>query len=169
MTVRYREAYLDQNEEENTMMSNPIKVLKNRYEDLHPNEGCSSDDIEKIENSLDVHLPESFREIALFFRGGSLGGISHFSFIDEVTPNIIQETLRLRDSVNLPHEFIVLAEPPESLIAMDTVHSPSVIWFSAVEVANLPQKEFASPPDEWETYADFFGEFLTEEEEERDY
>lgn len=146
-------------------MSNHIEDLQNRYINLYPNEGCSSEEINKIESLLDATLPKSFREIASFFRGGYLGGISHFSFLDDVNPNIIQETLRLRDSVNLPDEFIVLAEPPESLIVMDTVNTPSVIWFNAVEISNLPQKTFTSPPDEWETYSDFFEEFLTEEEQ----
>ena len=53
--------------------------------------------------------------------------------------DIIDETIRLREAVNLPMRFIVLAEPPESLIVLDTKNIPSVIWFDTVDISRIEE------------------------------
>ena len=70
-----------------------------------------------------------------------------------------------RGSINLPLRVVVLAEPAESLIVMDTQSTPSIIWLDAVEVNKLDSRSFLSEPDEWSTYADFFAQLLNDEEE----
>lgn len=141
--------------------------LKRRYTTHYPGEGTTEKQLDEIEKALGIRLPKSFREISAFYSGGLLGGISHFAIPDDWEPNIKQETLRLRESTGLPSRFVVLAEPPESLIIMDTSGNPEVIWMDAADAANWADRALASPVDAWETYGAFFEELLAEEEEER--
>ncbi|ENQ3104991.1 SMI1/KNR4 family protein [Bacillus cereus] len=125
----------------------------------------TDEDLVKIEEKLNIKLPEDFCEIATFFSGGYLGGISNYSFSNvDNSLNIIDETIRLREVVHLPSRFIVLAEPPESLIVMDTLNNPAIIWFDGVGISGLEKNSFTSKPDEWRTYADYFEELLEEEQ-----
>lgn len=140
--------------------------LKKRYETLYSVEGIDHIQLDKIQRLLNIKLPTDFSKIALFYSGGHLGGISNYSFSDcDACTNIIHETIRLRDMVNLPERFIVLAEPPASLILMDTVENPAIIWLDAVEVSKLQDKSFEVKPDEWKTYEAYFSELLEEEEQ----
>ncbi|MCL2224346.1 MAG: hypothetical protein FWB96_05205 [Defluviitaleaceae bacterium] len=59
-----------------------------------------------------------------------------------------------------------LAEPPESIVVMDTQNIPSIVWCDAVEVSKLDNKSFISSPDEWSTFTDYFAERLATAEEE---
>ena len=145
-----------------------IPELRAKYESLLPIDGIDKEAISGIQLNLNVCLPKDFCEIASFYSGGLLGGISNYSFTkaDDST-NIIDETIRLRKSINLPLRFVVLAEPAESLIVMDTQNTPSIIWFDAVENSKLDNKSFLSKPNEWNTYTEFFAELLEDEEEEQ--
>lgn len=142
--------------------------MKKRYEALYSDDGINNEELIEIEKMLEIELPENFCEVSTFFSGGYLGSISNYSFSRVGNSlNIIDETIRLREFVNLPTRFVVLAEPSESLIVMDTKNTPSVIWFDAVEISELEKKSFTSKPDEWETYADYFNAQLEGEEEEQ--
>lgn len=146
-------------------MNKEIIKMKRRYEVLYPLDGIDNKELLEIERKLTIKLPESFCEIATFFSGGLLGDISNYSFTSvNNSPNIIDETIRLREAVNLPMRFIVLAEPPESLIVLDTKNIPAVIWFDAVDISRIEGKSFITKPDEWDSYADYFEELLEEEE-----
>ncbi|WP_424236963.1 SMI1/KNR4 family protein [Bhargavaea ginsengi] len=145
-----------------------MEQLIKRYRALYPLEGTSGIELKNIENNLDIKLPDDFKEIAQFYSGGLLGGISHFSISDEDDPTIAGETLRLRQQIGLPRKYVVLAEPPSSLIVMDTAGTPAVIWVDATDAEHLGKRALAIPPDEWATYRDFFEALLDEEEEERE-
>jgi len=145
-----------------------VQELRQKYERLLPVDGIDQEAIKGIQATLNICLPEDFRKIASFYSGGFLGGISNYSFTNSGNSiNMIDETIRLRNSINLPLRFVVLAEPAESLIVMDTQNTPSVIWCDAVEVSKLDDKSFLSKPDEWNTYAEFFAQLLEDEEEEQ--
>ncbi|APC40582.1 SMI1/KNR4 family protein [Clostridium estertheticum] len=143
-----------------------IKELKERYLNLQPSDGVDNEVLANIQKTLNVKLPEDFYEIASFYSGGYLGGISNYSFSsnDDET-NIINETIRLRNTVNLPLRYIVLSEPPESIIVMDTENIPSIMWCDAIEVTKLNDKSFISKPDEWDNYSDYFAQLIEDEEE----
>lgn len=145
-----------------------MEQLIKRYRTLYPLEGTSGIKLMNIENKLDMKLHDDFKEIAQFYSGGLLGGISHFSISDKAEPNITRETLRLRQQSDLPHEYVVLAEPPSSLIVMNTAGTPAVLWVDATDAEHLGKRALVTPPDEWATYRDFFESLLDEEEEERD-
>jgi hypothetical protein len=145
-----------------------MEQLTKRYRALYPLEGTSAIELKIIENKLDIKLPDDFKEIAQFYSGGLLGGISHFSISDEADPTITGETLRLRQQIGLLHKYVVLAEPPSSLIVMDTAGTPAVLWVDATDAEHLGKRALATPPDEWASYRDFFESLLDEEEEERE-
>ena len=146
-----------------------INELRAKYESLTTLNGIDEGILNEIQTRLNVRLPEVFCEITTFFGGGLLGGISSHSFSILNSPNIIDETIRLRNVVDLPLRYVVLAEPDESLVVMDTQSTPSIIWCDAVEVHALREGSFVSKPDEWNTYTEFFSQLLEDEEEEQKY
>ena len=146
---------------------NEIEELRERFLQLQESDGISELDLNKIEEKLEVKLPLDFRKISMFYSGGYLGGISNYSFIDDGNNfNIVDETIRLRREIGLPKRFIVLAEPPESIIVMDTENVQSIIWCDSVEVDKLENKSFITKPDEWNSYSEYFGQLIEDEEDE---
>lgn len=147
-----------------------ISKLRERYIALFGEEGAG-DAIRRIEDRLGVGLPSDFKDVAKFYSGGLLGGISHNAIACEGNATtIVGETERLRQATRVPERFVVLAEPPESLIVLDTqppAGKPAVIWLDAIDVTRLETASFLSPPDSWQSYADFFSTLLDDEEEER--
>lgn len=138
--------------------------LKKRYLELKKENGVDNQAIERIEKNLGITLPNDFKEISLFYNGGSLGAVDNYSFDQGKWDNIIDETKRLRAIVNLPKKFIVLAEPPESIIVMNTEDEPSIIWCDSTDIYNLKTKSYVGNPDAWSDYSDFFDELLLDEE-----
>lgn len=144
-----------------------IEELKERFLQLQESDGIGELDLNEIERTLDIKLPLDFRQIAMFYSGGYLGGISNYSFSNkDNSTNIIEETNRLRRDINLPQRFVVLAEPSESIIVMDTENTPSIIWCDSVEVDKLDNKSFIIKPDEWNSYSEYFGQLIEDEEDE---
>lgn len=138
--------------------------LKERYLKIADKDGINEQEFENIEYALDITLPDDFKKISGFFGGGCLGSVENYSFAHGKWNNIIDETKRLRETVKLPHRFVVLAEPPESLILMDVESKPSVIWCDSADIYNLESKSYIRDPDTWENYSDFFSELLSDEE-----
>ena len=147
---------------------NTIPSIKERYNLLFPDDSITLDTPTIIEQRLQVTLPDDFKEIASFFNGGLIGGISIFSYDQMMPTNIIEETLRLREGVQFPHSFLFLAEPAGSMIVLDTAKSPSVIWCDSIDVYSLHNGSFQIVPDIWNTFSDFFDYLLNQEEEERE-
>lgn len=144
-----------------------IAELKKKYIALYGAEGCAAEELLRVEDALNVQLPDDFKMISEFYSGGLLGGISHHHLAthSEAT-NIIQETLQIRDAIGLNKAFIILAEPSGSLILLDVRGNPSVIWCDAVEADSLNSMEFVNEPDAWESYASFFSYLMSQEGEE---
>lgn len=146
---------------------NPIQSIKKRYDLLFTDDVIAPQAVARIEQQLQLQLPDDFKEIASFYNGGLLGGISIFSYNDH-HPNLIEETLRLRKDIQLPHSFLFLAEPAESMIVLDTAQTPAVIWCDSIDVHQLHNRSFQIAPDTWNTFSDFFEYLLTQEEEEQE-
>ena len=144
-----------------------MQKLQERFLLLQKSDGIMDTELDEIQKVLNVELPMDFRNIATFFSGGYLGGISNFTFsMVDGDFNLITQTMEFRKTVKLLNRFIVLAEPPESIIVMDTENSPSIIWCDAVEVDKLGRNEFIAQPDEWESYLDYFTQLVEDEEDE---
>ncbi len=141
-----------------------IEELRNRYVDLFGLEPTECSGLDLIETELGVELPEDFKNVMKFYSGGMLGGISHNSLA-----TIMKETKRLRGAVGLPHSFVVLAEPPVSLIVLNTKRATNqvVIWCDGVDVSRLGTRRQMHNPQTWESYAEFFRFLIDTEEQER--
>jgi len=146
-----------------------LKELEARYTALYPSEPTDPRILSGIEKTLEVELPEDFKAVARFYRGGFLGGKSHHAMaLGGPATNVVQETERLRQSISLPRHFIVLAEPAAGLIVMDTRKDGSeVIWCDATDAVNLAMPEKLRNPQIWNSYSNFFEYLLEEEEAER--
>lgn len=145
--------------------------LRSRYLALFGHEPVKPAALESIEGRLQVRLPSDFKEISSFYSGGILGGIAHYA-IDNGgdCDNVVDETLRIRATAGIPHSMVIIAEPPESLIVLDTnsaTNHPAVIWCDAFDVGRLDHAASLSKPTIWPTYLDFFRYLLDCEEEER--
>jgi hypothetical protein len=147
-------------------VSERIKKIEKRYLQCDEHSGIDNTDIQNIQNLLKIILPADFIQIAQFFSGGYFGGISNHSF-NKINgcDNIIDETIRLRETIRLPNEYIVLAEPPESLIVFNTIKEPAIIWCDAIESDKIATSTFITPPETWNHYYDFFLELIENEEE----
>ncbi|WP_411349027.1 SMI1/KNR4 family protein [Paenibacillus sp. WLX2291] len=137
--------------------------LKQRYETLFGNTDTTKCDLVAIEKKLEVKLPEDFKGISEFFNGGLIGEIDIFSYCNNV-PNIVDETLRLREAIHVPDHFVILAEPDASIILLDTEAKPAVIWCDSIDINGLENRTFSNLPDTWDTFLDFFLYVLYEEE-----
>lgn len=144
-----------------------IPSIRERYDLLFTDDVIAPQAVARIEQQLQLQLPDDFKEIASFYNGGLLGGISIFSYNDH-HPNLIEETLRLRKDIQLPHSFLFLAEPAESMIVLDTAQTPAVIWCDSIDAHQLHNRSFQIAPDTWNTFSDFFEYLLTQEEEEQE-
>ncbi len=145
-----------------------LASLRQRYVALFGKEPSPAGAIADLESSLDVGLPHDLKAIAEFYSGGMLGGISHNAFAAGVAAtNVAEETLRLRAAIDLPHRFIGLAEPAESLVVLD-IDSGVVTWCDNFDVSRLDDSsKMIGKPSTWPSYAAFFEYLLDEEGEER--
>ena len=145
------------------------KLLK-QYQDLlleDALEGCTHDDLHKVELYLDVTLPDDFKEISLLYSIDYLGGMPIYQVVrDGNALNLIDETLRIRNAIGLPHEYVFLAELDSSAILLNTVKQPHVIWVDSIAIERLSQLE-SHEYDAWENYQDYFEYLLQEEVSER--
>ena len=148
-----------------------IDDLRDHYTTWFGCEPTPEGELNRAEDLLDVKFPNDFREISKFYNGGMLGGISHNAIAaGGPASNITDETKRLREAAGLPHRFVVLAEPPVSLIVMNSSpvkESPTVIWCDATDVSRLGAAESLHNPQTWRSYTDFFRFLLDAESKER--
>lgn len=133
-----------------------IDDMRKTYENIYGNEKTPSYDIDLIEKKLLITLPEDFKKIMQFYSGGHIGGISHFGTSEYDSENIINETIKARKFLDLLENYVVLAEPPESLIIMDTMKTSQVLWIDSNNIENISEK--------WDSYAQFFQYLLDEEQ-----
>lgn len=137
--------------------------LKMKYLEIFPEDSLNQDELNAIEKRLGITLPSDFKEISEYFSGGSVGIIEFYDFKDNNDINIVDETLRLRESIQLPEQYIVLAEPPESVVLMDIRNIPAIIWCDCIDIENINGNNYLRQPDTWESFSDFFYDMLMEE------
>ena len=148
--------------------------LKKRYLKLHPSKGLNTKQVQAFKNKLSITLPDDVKNILDFYDGYyGLAYLSMYSFDQSgVGWNICDETLRLRQSINLPKNLIVLAEPDESIILMEITNgsevTSKVYWLGAGDAYNLAEsKPLEDNPMIFKTFTDFFSYLLDEEEKRR--
>jgi hypothetical protein len=142
--------------------------MKDRYLTIHEVEPCTDRELDIIEQALGIKLPNDLKQVATFYSGGLLGGISHHELAAAgAAMNIVDETLRLRAAIGLDERYIVLAEPAISIIVLDVLGNPAVIWCDATDAMNINSRTFSNAPDLWGRYSDFFCYLLEQEEQQQ--
>ncbi|HSF39573.1 MAG TPA: SMI1/KNR4 family protein [Thermoanaerobaculia bacterium] len=154
------------------MTTEELESIRSRYADLFGSEGVDKEKIADIERRLNLKLPDEFVRISEFYSGGLLGGVSHHAIdVEGPANNIVEETMRLRDTAELPHDMVVLAEPPESLIVLQASgasgRAASVMWVSHFDIARLSNPKTLREPQIWPDYYHFFSYLVDLEEDER--
>jgi hypothetical protein len=135
---------------------------------LNGERGTQAAVLSQIESRLGLALPADFRRIAEFFDGSGINTLPLYS-IDAGGDSwsIVEQTLRLRTAISLPKPFVVLAEPPESLIVMNCAEGGRVLWIDASDAGRLATSDTLRKPDEWPSFAEFFAHLLDEEDLDR--
>lgn len=142
-----------------------IEGMRARYSKMAGIRPASVELLRDIEKSLNLNLPRDFCEICEFFDGSGLNVIPLLSLAARTsTLNPLTETQRLRVKISFPQNYLVLAEPPESLIVMECVGNRKVFWLDAIDVGRLESESFSRSPDVWPSFAEFFSYLLEEEE-----
>ena len=145
-----------------------IYALKNRYVAINGARPTSEEILSSIESKLGLNIPPEFRDIAKIFDGSGFTVMSLHSLAGNApTMNPIHETLRLRKAIGLPLNWLVLGEPPESLLLMDCANLGKVLWIDAIDATRIASNSFSKQPDSWTSFGDFFEYLLNEEEEDR--
>lgn len=145
-----------------------INLLKERYVALNGQRPTSDEFLRVIESTLEVELPADFRNISKFYDGSGINVMPLFSLAGNAPKmNPVHETLRLRESVRLPRNWLVLGEPSESLLLMDCADQGKVLWIDGIDVTNISSNSFTRQPDSWSSFSDFFNYLLNEEELDR--
>ena len=111
-----------------------IEKIKTLYLEQFPEDGLTECEIKEIEDTLGVVLPNDFKDISQFFSGGTVGIVNFYDFKRSNSQNVIDETIRLREIVNLPETIVVLSEEGESIVLLDLNNTPAIIWCDSVEI-----------------------------------
>lgn len=125
-------------------------------------------EFENIEKKLNVILPEEFKYICRHYTYEHLG--EFYSIFGEENYSIIGETLTYRQTLNLPHKFLRLAEDEVSLTFMETnknSENPSLIYWISIEDCETfcKSKSLESDYDLFPSFTDFFENLIERKEE----
>jgi hypothetical protein len=142
--------------------------LKRRFFELSGARPASTAFLERMQRELGITLPSAFTAVCAFYDGSGIDVVPMYSLSGgSPTFNPLFETRRLRDAIDLPARWLVLAEPPESLIVMECTEPGRVLWLDAGDAHRLAVEDFAHAPDSWNSFVEFFSAILAEEEDER--
>jgi hypothetical protein len=149
--------------------------LKEKYLSMYPQNELQENIAQDIEETLDVVLPNDFKNIIKYcHRLDNISSLDLFSFDEKVNGwNIYEKTKFFRMSIHLPKKYIVLKEGDESFIVLETQDDPnqpaSVIWCGEADAYNLVEgKPLIDNPKIFPTFTDFFMYLLDEEEKKRE-
>ena len=129
--------------------------------------GRSEQELEDIEQKLNVKLPQDFREIQLAYTLCLLGGISILNISKLYNPNIIDETIAMRDAIDIEHKYILLENDRESVILLNTADAPAVLWVDSIAIERLNDLE-PHESNSWNTFQEFFEYLINIEVEDRE-
>ena len=139
-----------------------MSEVQSRYEARAGSNPISPDFLRKLEEGLGVSLPASFVAVAAYFDGRGVDALPLHPLAD-IPGNALDETLRLRRAIDLPARFLVLGEPPESLLVLDCIDG-RVIWCDAGDAEGLGEGRFNLAPHVWTQFSDFL-DFLLDEQD----
>ena len=146
-----------------------LNIIRKKYKALYGEEPASAEDINRIEISLGINLPNDFRRITEFWRGGIIGDIPMLEIASGATENVLTETLRLRDSISLNTGCLVLSDLSESIILLVCSEGNmygKVLWFDAnilLSQASMDFSDVSRAEKDWGSFSEYFLYLLDEE------
>jgi hypothetical protein len=143
-----------------------MDLIRERYVRLNGKHSAEKSYLRKVETDLGVSLPDSFLAAAAFFDGTGIRVLPLYAVARKPMANVLDETKRLRSTIGLPANFVVLGEPPESLLVLDC-NSGKVFWCDATDARGLQNLSFVREPEVWADFGDFLAHLVSEEEEDR--
>lgn len=145
-----------------------LEKVKSRFESLNGIRAVDPDFIETLERELGISLSSSFKLVGEFFDGSGIYILPLHQIGFESPTNVLGETKRLRSSVQLLSNYLVLGESTEGLIVMDcNSQLGQVLWCDAVDVNRLGKETLMTAPEVWNSYMDFAEYLVSEEESDR--
>jgi len=145
---------------QNNRIDELIKKAKILYSLGRP---LTNEEIMTAESSLGVIFSDDLKKINLRYSYEFLDFFDFYGLCDEV----INQTLALRESWNLPQEYVVLSEDDVSMLLLKTISAEKseIIWCDEPDFFNLCEgKPMVYNPTIFSSFTDFF-EFLLDEEE----
>lgn len=151
------------------MINNRIIQLIKRVERLGLKNSLNKEEIEAVEKVLNLTLPDDFKVLCSYCSYEFLYSFEFITFCADENDGVITETLGWRDSINLPHNYLVLADDGTSAILMKIEEDDAeVIWCSLEDVLNIcAGKSMEYNPTVFPSFIDFYEFLLDEEEKER--
>lgn len=148
-----------------------VQILEKRYKILFPEDkGLSNSQIISLEKTLRLSFSEDLKKILSFFSGGMLGMQSLLDFEGSDEYSVAGLTGILRESIKLPHDFLVLY-CEYGMIYVDCEKESQnyghVLYCGTEDAQWLC--DGIEPKYYWDylTFSDFFEHLLDEEEKER--
>lgn len=153
------------------LRANTCQAKKAGRSQGNPMSPLDEKDMDFVSSKLGVVLPDDFRQISRVFDYEYLGNFQFPCFCFNGESGVVEETLGTRESLNLPHEFVILSvEDDVSVLLLETqdcAEKPSpVIWCDMFpDFFNICEgKPMEQNPTIWPSFTDFF-EYLVEQEE----
>jgi len=153
------------------MVQRGVKDVIEAYCRIRAPDPAQQDAVQQIEEALGVVLPHDFREIARFFRGGDLGGVTHYDIAPQGPKSLVRKTIDARRSLHLNPQFVLLAEPPRRFVFLATdpkEPSGGTVWSfdsmdrQAIAPGFRADADIENVTEEYRfrCYAEFFGELV---------
>jgi len=141
------------------------------YRSTFGGESVPQSELNAIESTLGVKLPDDFRVAAEVFAGGKLGGIEHYRIASTGKDSIVERTLAARQKYKLNPKYIVLAEPPRRFIFLSldsaAMRPPGVVYsvpdfekpFIAAQMS-IQNLQSVHQMESYLGYAEFFSDLV---------
>jgi transcription elongation factor Elf1 len=139
------------------------RLLARNIEDIRP---LLKNEIKKLEKELKVILPKDLKELSFVCR---YDYIDTFFDFPSFPVGVINKTIALRKSCNLPNQYVALSEGSIDMILLKTIseEKSQVLWICTIpDFDNICEgKELEADPDIYDSFTDFYTALLDMEEE----
>ena len=152
------------------MKNKKALIVLERIKKLGLDKPITKKEIAFVEQSLNVVLPNDFKFFCSHCSYEFFYFFDTLRFTDSEDCGVISETKGWRESIDLPHNYLVLTDDGTSsvLMKLENNHKSSVIWCSLEDVLNLiTNKKMQYNPTIFNSFTDFYEFLLNEEEKER--
>jgi hypothetical protein len=148
------------------MLNKKLSILIRRAKKLKLAPKLDLEEILLVEQALNIIFPDDFKEISSEYNYEYISAFEMYNFSLSDEYSVKGGTIKWRNSISLPSDYLVLGENGSSAIIMKIENNNStIIWCALEDVFNLCDgKPMEYNPTIFPSFTDFF-EFLIDEEE----